>query len=334
MYVLSFRDMSTPRCGAVTTAAMYTIPSMNAAMNWFPPPKMTLVPWQKISGALAGKHVCFLVHGFNVNRDDGYMCLGAFGQEMTKVGELSQLAPPTGPLNLLVPGIDIVVPVLWAGDWYLPVNYPFLLPDVRLTGKYFADLIASSATQMARVSFVTHSMGARVVLETIQQAVSAAAKTGSRIPIFDTAIFTAPATSDQVLDDPNYADAVSAVQRFVVVSSRADMVLALDFPMGNLVEQALWPRDPGDDAALGRYGPQLKTNSKALTKTQWYEIPLASGQAIGSYDHGDYFPSPANIIAPYPNGWSDKCVKIGALSQAVLDRQAPSWPPLQPITPQ
>lgn len=121
----------------------------------------------------------------------------------------------------------------------------FLLPDVRLTRKYFAQLIASSATQMARVSFVTHSMGARVVLETVQQTLIAAKKSGRRTPRFDTAILTAAATSDEVLDDPDYADAVAAIERFVIVSSRADTVLSGAFPLGDAVEQFLWPHDPG-----------------------------------------------------------------------------------------
>jgi len=325
MLVLSFRDMSVPRCAAVTSAAVYRLGAVTAASVWAPPPRYEWAPWPEVTQAWAGKHVCFVVHGFNVDRDRGYTGFGAAAQEMAPGGALAALAGPPGPLNLFTPGVDVAVPVLWAGDWYLPINYPFLLPDIRLTGKYFAQLIASAATRMARVSFVTHSMGARVVLETVQQTVAAM---GPRAPVFDTAVFTAAATSDDVLDDPGYALAVEAIRRFVVVSSRADTVLSGAFPAGNLVEQWLWPRDPGADEALGRYGPRLKVGSKALSKTEWYPIPPITGQ-----NHGDYFPEPWSPSAPYPNGWSVKRVNIGQLDQAVLDNQAPPTLLARPITP-
>lgn len=174
---------------------------------------------------------------------------------------------------------------------------------------------------MSRVSFISHSMGARVVLETVQQATAQAKKSGQRMPVFDTAVLTAAATSDEVLDDPDYADAVNAIERFVIVSSRADTVLSGYFPAGNAAEQALWPNDPGADDALGRYGPRLKVGSKALGKTEWYEIPASVGQ-----DHNDYFPWPWSPAAPYPNGWSAKRITIGKLAQAVLDGATPALP--------
>ncbi len=332
MLVLSFRDMSTSRCSAVTAAAVYELAGVAPGLQWQPPPRLTLANWGQVRRGLAGKHVCFLLHGFNVDRDNGYTGFGAAGQEMGTSGALPGAAPPAGPLDLSVKGVDVVVPVLWAGDWYLPINYPFLLPDIRLTGGYFADLILSSATQMSRVSFVTHSMGVRVALETIQQTMAKAKKAGYRTPVFDTAIFTAGAASDEVLDDPDYADAVDAVDRFVVVSSRADTILSDFFPGGNAVEQALWENDPGADAALGRYGPRLKQGSKALGKTRWYEIPQGSGDRLDA-NHGDYFPSPWEPVPDYPNGWSAKRITIGEISQAVLDNQALAWPPAKPVTP-
>jgi hypothetical protein len=333
MLVLSFRDMSVPRCGAVTSAAMYHLDPVDAAMSWDPPPPMTLASWAEVGAAVAGKHVCFLVHGFNVDRDRGYTGLGAMGQEMRHGGALLGLPPREGPLDFFVRGADVVVPVLWAGDWYLPINYPFLLPDVRQTGKYFSQLILSAATQMSRVSFVSHSMGARVVFETVQQTVAAAAKMSLRRPEFDTALLMAAATSDEIFDDPDYADAIDAIRRFVVVTSRADTVLSEAFPAGNAVEQLLWTHDPGANDALGRYGPRLKTGSKAIGKTVWYEIPLPDHQSDPGQNHGDYVPSPWEPTPPYPNGWSDKRVKIGALAQAVLNDQPPPWPPAKPVNP-
>lgn len=330
MLVLSFRDMSTPRCSAVTTAAVYRHRPIAPDTDWVPPPPLDLVDWADVHHLVRGRHVCFLIHGFNVDRDRGYTGFGAAAQEMTRnAGALPALAAPAGPVtDLVVRGVDLTIPVLWAGDWYLPVNYPFLLPDIRLTGRRFAELFASSAAGMSRVSFVTHSMGARVMLETIAQTLTLCARCGVRPPRFDTAVLTAAAVSDEVLDNPDYAGAVEALERIVVVTSRGDHVLSLAFPVGDLIEQILWPHDPGADAALGRYGPRLKEGSPALGKTEWYEIPAATDQ-----DHGDYFPAPWADDPPWPNGWSEKRVRIGELSRAVLDAGTPTWPPAKPVTP-
>jgi hypothetical protein len=324
MMVLSFRDMAVKSGGAVTSAAVYDAPVTNLT-PWTPIPSLRLMSWEEVRQAVQGRHVGFVIHGFNVNRDNGVTSCGAFAQELTPGGALAGVDPP---IDLFAPSLDLVIPVLWPGDWYLPINYPFLLPDVRTTGRHFADFLVSSATRIARVSFVTHSMGVRVALEAIQQTLARSTPK----PVFETAIFTAPAASDEVLDDPDYAAAVAAVERFVVVSSRADTVLRDAFPIGNAAEQALWPNDPGADDALGRYGPRLTPGSKALGKTEWYEMP-ADGPQPSGYNHGDYLPTPADLALGYPNGWSLKRVRIGGLSQAVLDGQTPAFPTAKPVSP-
>lgn len=325
MLVLSFRDMSVKQCGAVTPAAIYDLDPMSANFPWVPAPAARLVEWIDVRPLLAGKHVCFVIHGFNVNRDDGTTGLGAFAQEFAGSGALAAMAPP---LNLGIESVNLFIPVLWAGDWYLPINYPFLLPDIRLTAKYFADFAISADAQIARISFMTHSMGARLALEAMEHILAAIPGTGSATPAFGTVLLMAAAASDQVLDDPDYGAAIAAVVkdgRFVVVSSKADQVLKWDFPVGNLVENALWANDPGEDDALGRYGPVLRPDSPARAKTSWYALPL--GVIPGDYDHGDYLPLPRTPTAPWPNGWNLKNSKIAALAQAVFMNTSPPWPP-------
>jgi hypothetical protein len=323
MLVLSFRDMTTPRCSAVTTAATYWLRPVAPATVWNPAPGglLTLATWDETKAQLQNKHVCFLVHGFNVDRDGGYTGLGALAQEMTGDGILPGLVAPGVAADLKTAGVDVIVPVLWSGDWYLPINYPFLLPDIRATADHFADFIWSSATQMAEVSFVTHSMGARVVMETVQRAV---ANAGSKtIPAFDTALFTAGAIPDDCLDLPDFAAAVGAFRQIGVVSSMSDTVLSGDFPSGNAVEQALWANDHGSDRALGRYGPALKPGSPARAKTTWYPVPRTTFQR-----HNEYLPSPLdpNVRPGYPNGWDAKRVAIGQMAQAALDGTPPPIP--------
>ncbi|HEY4029000.1 MAG TPA: alpha/beta hydrolase [Caulobacteraceae bacterium] len=318
MFVLSFRDMATAKCSAVTTAAMYKVDPVAPPTVWSPAPGFTLATWTEVSALVKNKHVCFLVHGFNVNRDSGYTSLGAMAQEFTGAGVLGTGATP---LDLQIADVDVIIPVLWAGDWYLPINYPFLLPDIRLTASHFADFIWSSATMMRRVSFMTHSMGARVALETVRATL--AGKDSHALPAFDTAILTAAAVADDILDQADFADTVAAFRRFVVVSSTADKVLAGDFPAGNAVEQALWRDDPGRDEALGLYGPRLKAGSPALAKTTWYRLT--------DHDHGDYVPAPATPAPPFPNGWSAKRELIAELVQGTMDSAAVAAAPPTPL---
>jgi len=330
--------MSVNACAGVTPAAIYDIGQVQQGRAWWPAQAAWPYPaldFQKFGQMIRGAHVCFLIHGFNVNRDEGYTGLGAAAQEMALGGALLNLATPPGQKDLYIPGLDFVIPLLWSGDWYLPVNYPFLLPDIRLTGRYFARMMLGEGLHFDRISFVTHSMGARVALEALQQTVVMAKQnSAARLPVFEKVIFTAAAVSDQALDDLDYADAVDAVKNFTVVSSLADTVLSGAFPWGNAVEQALWANDPGTDSALGRYGPRLQRASKALSKTSWYPVPPPPpGRDYVAPNHGDYFPRPAAPRPGYPNGWWEDPVMIGQLSQAVLADQAPPWPPQRPVTP-
>jgi len=292
MLILSFRDMTVDKRGGVTVATLYDMGAITPAEAWSPAPGYGKGVVDPSTAGLAG-HVCFLVHGFNVDRDNGYTGLGVWAQEFAGSGPLPTAAPP---LDLRIRDVDVLAPVLWAGDWYLPINYPFLLPDIRLTAKYFARFILSLPKAVRRVSFVTHSMGARVALETVRATLAAQGQRSA--PAFDTAILTAAAVADDIMDQSDFAHTVAAFNRFVVVSSMDDTVLSGAFPMGNWFEQLLWLDDPGRDEALGRYGPRLKAGSAALQKTTWYPL-------TGGYNHGDYVPSPGNPL-DVPNGWSDK----------------------------
>lgn len=333
MYVLAFRDMHHRDRGGVTTAGLYRIDGVDAAYSWNPARPLELKPADvgRFAQDVQGAHVCFLVHGFNVNRDEGYTGGGAMAQEFKGEGPLPTL-PGGAALNLLTPGADLFIPVLWPGDWLVPLNYPFVLKSARAVGRNFAQFLTSRSATMRRVSFFSHSFGVRVVLETMQNALRPPPGNTGRShapPAFDTAVLTAAAAPETVLESPFYADAVAALRHIHVVSARTDEVLTNWFPIGNAVEKALWKNDPGPNIAMGRDGPVLSATAAARAKTSWFVVTDTHGPMgqVIEQRHGDYMPAPLDPPhhANLPNGWTDKRERISSLTQALLDGTAPPW---------
>ena len=332
MYFLSFRDMVARAGGAVVPGVVYSLPATPADYVWNPVDigALRVADLNTFQQAVRGRHVCFIVPGFNTPRDRGISGAGAMAQEFEGLGPLANLPSPE-TLKLLVPGVDLFIPVLWVGDWMTLdaiafANYPLVLGNARKTGGYFATFLTSPWATMTRVSFFTHSFGARVLLETLQDVAHPPA--GVRIaqapPAFDTAIVTAAAAPETVLDSPFYPDAVAKLRRIVVVSSKTDNTLTWAFPPGTAVEQLLWANDPGPDIALGRDGPVLTANSPARTKTEWYDV---GDSGVDGQDHGDYMPTPWQPDPTLPNGWSGKRERIGTFTQRVLPGAGAPWPP-------
>ncbi|MDP3174515.1 MAG: alpha/beta hydrolase [Phenylobacterium sp.] len=326
MLVLSFRDLAASRAGAVTPGVMLSLGgAIGPAFDWNDPASLrdrlrsgaaTYVGDQQTRAQLSGKSLCFLIHGFNVNRDRGYAGLGALAQELLGLGPSPVPGGVDGPPAA---GADLVIPVLWPGDWWLPgVNYPFELADAHETAQRFAEFLAGPALRAASLSFVTHSMGARVALETLAQARWAAPT--------DALVLTAPAVDDDALDDPRYAPAVAAVRRIMVVSSVKDSVLRDAFPLGDRVEAALWRGEHSSSRALGAFGPRLKPGSPAAAKLRWF--PIGPGD---DYGHGDYVPGPWKTDEQ-PNGWTPKRARVGGFLRSAFSGGAlqPIWPPEQP----
>jgi hypothetical protein len=201
LYVLSFRDLKAGHGGAVMPGALFEVPQVAAGFDWTQPgfvdrwyqqqQPMRWLPDAERRELLSGREVWFVTHGFNVNRDNGFKSLGAAAQELRGLG-----------VDYSAPAADVlVIPVLWPGDWIIPVvTYPWELHDARKTGEMFADFLLDGWCDIARASFISHSLGARVVLETVQRTVSRAGP--SARPDFDAAVLMAPAADDTVFDDP------------------------------------------------------------------------------------------------------------------------------------
>jgi len=206
---------------------------------------------------VAGRDVLFVTHGFNVDQQDGIAALSLWSQRCK------------------IPDSCLFVGVLWPGDSrFVPVvDYPFEGDEAITCGKLLADYVNANALRAQSLSFASHSLGARTMLEALR-----GLKTGAR-----RLIIMAGAIEDDCLAR-EYADAAAKAAEIYVLASRSDAVLKLAFPAGNLIGEILMHGDPYDRTALGREGPArpLPPNVHA----EAWQIP--DGWDFG---HGDYLPS-------------------------------------------
>jgi esterase/lipase superfamily enzyme len=97
--------------------------------------------------------VVFLVHGFNVTATDGAAVLPQFGHPLTSLGADAA-----------------AVSVLWPGHARIgPLCYPFETNNADDSAVELSKFIQVNLSHCPRISFVSHSLGARVVMQTIQQ---------------------------------------------------------------------------------------------------------------------------------------------------------------------
>jgi esterase/lipase superfamily enzyme len=210
---------------------------------------------------IAGREVVFATHGFNVSRAAGVHALARLEQD------------------LKLPPAFVLVGVLWPGDWWIPVvNYPAEAGDAVRCGRALADFVNTSLSAAASVSFVSHSLGGRLVLEAVKRLARPAREV----------CVVAAAVDDDCLITPQYDGARRNARRISVLASKGDRVLRLAYPAGDFLSD-LFFRD--DDSAvrgaLGYHGPRRRA-----------ELVLHAQIPDGArYDHGDYFP-PSDLTLP------------------------------------
>jgi len=217
-----------------------------------------------------GRHVTFVAHGFNVSRQEGVDELSGWAKRLT--------LQPSG----------LLVGVLWPGDSrYLPVlDYPGEDSVAAHAGKMLGPLIERNFTAAAALSFVSHSLGARVVLETIR---AMSATVG-----IHTLSLMAGAIDDDCLTN-QYRLEINRVNRVQVLASLKDDVLSLAFPVGNLAAGIISQGHPYWHAALGHRGPEFGWPGKIVNG---WQIPDE-----WEYGHGDYLPhtdAPPAVKFPVP----------------------------------
>lgn len=207
----------------------------------------------QFSADINGRHVLIVSHGYNVNRQDGIACLSNW----------------EGLLQLPAP--SVFVGILWPGDsiWAHGLDYPEEPRIANDAGGLLAPFIDAHFTNAASVSFASHSLGARVVLQTIS-------KMQSRVR---RAMLMAGAIDDNCLDT-EYQAVAASVEKISVLASKKDEVLSALFPLGNFIGGIIAEGHPWWHAALGHTGP---ANPKPGHFQAPYQIPNNWG-----YGHHDY----------------------------------------------
>ena len=211
---------------------------------------------------VTGRDVLFAVHGFNVDRQDGIDALSLWSQ------------------RCLLPDNYLFVGVLWPGDSrFLPiVDYTYEGVEAIASGKLLFRYLNQYAARAQSISFVSHSLGARTVLETV-------AGLRSDFKLRRVILMAGAIENDCLVRE--YADAAKKASEIYVLASRSDYVLEWAFPAGNLVGEIIMHGHPYDRTALGRDGPVRPTPS-GLQVESW-QIP-----DTWDYGHLDYLPK--NII--------------------------------------
>jgi pimeloyl-ACP methyl ester carboxylesterase len=200
------------------------------------------------------KDVVLAAHGFNVNREHGRNSLTCWSERCN------------------LPSGYMLVGILWPGDSaFFPIlDYPVEGLEAIISGKVLAKFLNQYATGAQSLSLVSHSLGARMVL----QALDGLDRSARRL------ILMAGAIEDDCLVN-EYAGAAGKAQQIYVIASKEDRVLKFAFPIGNPVGEIIMHDHPYFRAAIGRAGP-----ASFDARTRLWQIPDG-----WDYGHLDYLPS-------------------------------------------
>ncbi len=281
---ISFRQSTGPFGGVSRDPSFYQ-------GNGAQPGTLVSLTQERAVAALANRDVVFAVHGFNVNFEQGACTY-------TRLEGALAL-----PANFLFVG------VLWPGDFWIPfVNYPFEGGDAMASGDALAKFCNARLSGVASISFVSHSLGARLVL----QAIAGMTKRVRAVCL------TAGAINHDCLTR-EYAAAFAKVDVVSILASCGDNALKLAFPVGDLIGNLLHADHPFFQPALGRAGPPTPVGA---TAPPW-QIP--DKPPANAFDHGDYLP-PGEPAAPLPA--NRKYQMVADFAKRTLTGQPRSWPPV------
>jgi hypothetical protein len=162
------------------------------------------------------------------------------------------------------------------------LDYPIEGDEAMRSARVLASFLDGNLQGAVSLSFASHSLGARMVLETIRQL-------KRPIPIRRLTLMAGAIEDDCLTEE--YRDAAAKVTSISVLASRSDAVLQWAFPVGNLARELISWRHPHWHGAIGRAGPSTTcTNLRA-----GWQIPTR-----WDYGHGDYIGDTSPHPRPLP----------------------------------
>ena len=227
-----------------------------------------IVPGRLAGGCLncfqTAAKITFLIHGFNVSAGEG-------SRSLARLAECLPFAQRDGAL----------VSVLWPGDSCAgALSYAWEGHDANLSAHELAKFIDLYAAPAAELFFVSHSLGARVVMKCIDELRAAGRKVG-RVCLM------APAIDADSLADPGvYRRPASHADKVAVLSSTKDHVLKLAYPAGDLF-QAFAFFDEASGSALGLRGSRKHDSYDVPDNIRDWRIDPERESG-----HGHYIPDP------------------------------------------
>jgi hypothetical protein len=233
-----------------------------------------VVPARLTSGTLDDlrqcKRVVFMVHGFNVDRTDGTAELTALGASLPAVGNGAAVA------------------VLWPGDSAIgPLSYPFETSKADDSAVELATFIGDNLPQQPTISFIGHSLGCRVVMQTLRQLWT------KGIAVSQVCVMAAAVDNDSLGAAAEYFGAAQFASRVGVLWSPSDRVLEFAYPLGNLLSAFIhWTET--SDAALGYIGPRHSDSPPGAPPAEVQSVGIPAGAGV---DHGDYLPDAAGTLS-------------------------------------
>ncbi len=247
--------------------------------------------------ARARRRCLVLVHGFNNTDSEAAEAYFGFRNRQT---ELTGAPPFTWDRYF--------GDAFWPGDadwwWWLDkadfLIYPVAVHRTPEAGRQLASLIRAMPS-LERVDFIGHSLGCRVVLETMAQLVDNPVPRIERV-----ALMAAAVRAEDLRPDGQYHDLMVRLQAqgtlVQVLHSLRDPVLAAAFPPG----QAL----AGEPSvhALGRYGPDAAMPG--------YRSTMNDDRVVGA-KHGDYWGHNTNAASAYATRRAGEFLALGDVVRAV-----------------
>jgi hypothetical protein len=205
-----------------------------------------MVTADAVAQAVLGKNVLLAIHGFNVPEADGYVTLGYWSTLL----ELDETW--------------VFLGIIWPGNssWLGPLCYPGEGLHAMKCGQLLAPFIGENFVGASSISLVSHSLGGRLLLETV----TALSQLTPPVPVRQVALLAGAVNYDCLTEE--FAVAAQWVGKINLLASLEDEVLAKAFPMGNVFEGIIDSGHPWFKSALGHKGPKTMVPNKGIGRFQ------------------------------------------------------------------